>query len=120
MSPSKLSGSLKLRIVRLLYLFAVVCLFFLLFRARSGEVRTVWGVIDYLFIMVFLASTFLLLVVLLSSERVEYKLLFTVIHSILSHTFMVIIFPAGNVGVQQMMTTSFLIRMGGLLKVFPK
>jgi len=75
----------------------------MLFQTRSGEVYTVWGVISYSFILVFLASTFLLLLLLFSSERIKYKLLFTVLHSILSHTFMVIIFPAGNIGVQQML-----------------
>lgn len=101
MSPSKLNVSLHLRIARLLYLFMVAFLFYMLFMARSGEVYTVWGVIDYFFIIMFLASTFLLLLVLFSSERVEYKLFFIILHSILLHMFMVIIFPAGNVGVQQ-------------------
>jgi len=75
----------------------------MLFNARSGEVYTVWGVLGYSFIILFLASTFLLLLLLFSSERIKYKLLFTILHSILSHTFMVIIFPAGNVGIQQML-----------------
>jgi hypothetical protein len=103
MSSSKLGVSLHLHIARLLYLSTVVLLFYMIFNARSGEVYTVWRVLDYSFIILFLASTFLLLLVLFSSERVEYKIFFTILHSILSHTFMVIIFPAGNVGVQQML-----------------
>ena len=103
MSSSKPSVHLPLHIARFLYLLTLAFLFYMLFQKRSGEVYTVWGVIDYSFIMLFLTSTFLLLLLLFSSERTKYKLLFTVMHSILSHTFMVIIFPAGNVGVQQML-----------------
>lgn len=103
MSSNKLNVPLHLHIARLLYLSTVVLLFYMLFNARSGEIYTVWGVLGYSFIILFLSSTFLLLLLLFSSERIKYKLLFTILHSILSHTFMVIIFPAGNVGVQQML-----------------
>ena len=54
------------------------------------------------FIPTFFATTFLLLIIIFSSEKVEYKLLFVILHSILVHALMVIIFPAGNLGVQQM------------------
>jgi len=103
MTSDKLNVSKHLHITKALYLFTVVLLFYMLFNARSGEIYTVWGVLGYSFIFLFLASTFILLLLLFSSERVKYKLLFTILHSTLSHAFIVIIFPAGNVGVQQML-----------------
>ncbi|MDH5462419.1 MAG: hypothetical protein OEX09_09395, partial [Candidatus Bathyarchaeota archaeon] len=103
MPPNKLGIVKSLRFARLLYLFVICLAFYLLFTSRSGEVRTIWEVMHPFFIPMFFASTFLLSLIILSSERTEYKLLFLILHSVLSHTFMIIIFPAGNVGVQQMM-----------------
>ena len=91
----------RLRIVELLYSFMAVLSFYLLYVSRSGEVHTVWEVMHPAFIPVFFVTTALLLVIIFSSERVEHKLLLTVVHSILSHTFFVIIFPAGYFGAQQ-------------------
>lgn len=92
----------RLRIVELLYSFMTVLSFYLLFASRSGEVHTVWEVMHPAFIPVFFATTVLLLVVIFSSERVKYKLLLIIIHSILSHVFFVVIFPAGYFGAQQL------------------
>ncbi|MDH5771262.1 MAG: glycosyltransferase family 39 protein, partial [Candidatus Bathyarchaeota archaeon] len=103
MPPNRLGIVKSLRFARVLYLFIIALSFYLLFMSRSGEVYTVWEVMHPFFIPMFFASTFLLSLIILSSERTEYKLLFTILHSVLSHTLMIIIFPAGNVGVQQMM-----------------
>ena len=92
---------LSLHALRLLYLLMFALLICFLFLSRSGEVHTVWEVMHPAFIPMFFVTTFLLLAVIFSSETIEYKLLFTILHSILSHSFFVIIFPAGNVGLQQ-------------------
>ncbi|TET26783.1 MAG: hypothetical protein E3J73_03765 [Candidatus Bathyarchaeum sp.] len=102
-AKTKATFPTRLHILRSSYLFMVVVSFYLLFISRSGEVHTVWEIIHPLFIPAFFITTFLLLGVILSSDKVNYKLFFIIIHSILSHIFMVIIFPAGNVGVQQEM-----------------
>ena len=91
----------RLRIVELLYSFMAVLSFYLLFISRSEEVHTVWEVMHPAFIPIFFVTTVLLLIVVFSSERAEYKLLLIVIHSILSHVFFVVIFPAGYFGAQQ-------------------
>jgi len=87
--------------LRLFCLLTILLSFYFLFASRFGEVYTVWQVMHPLFIPTFTASTFLLLIVIFSSGTVEYKLFFTMLHSMLSHSLMVIIFPAGNIGVQQ-------------------
>jgi len=87
--------------LKLLYLSMTVLLFYLLYLSRRVEVYTVWEAIPTAFMPLFIVTTLLLMAIIVSTERVEYKLLFTILHSILSHVFMVVIFPAGNIGVQQ-------------------
>ena len=103
MPPTEQNVLPRLLLTRLVYPFMVVLSFYLLFMSRSGEVHTVWEVLHPAFIPVFFAATSLLLATIFSSEKLGYKLLLIIIHSILCHTFFVIIFPAGNVGVQQVM-----------------
>jgi hypothetical protein len=79
----------------------VILSLYLLFMSRSEEVHTVWEVLHPAFIPVFFIATFLLLTIVFSSERFEYKLILIIVHSILCHSFFVIIFPAGKVGPQQ-------------------
>jgi len=86
---------------RLLYLVLAALSFYLLLTSRSGEVYTVWQFMHPIFIPMFFVTTALLVAIILSSEKTEYKLLFIIIHSIISHSFFVIIFPAGNIGFQQ-------------------
>jgi hypothetical protein len=93
----------SLHIAGLSYLFLVAFLFYLLFGSRSGEVYTVWQVLHPAFLPIFFVTTVLLLTITFSSAKVEYKLLFVIIHSILSHALLIIIFPAGDIGVQQML-----------------
>lgn len=88
-------------IARLLYMFLAGLSFFLLLLSRSGETYTVWHAMHPLFIPTFLFATFLLVTIIFSSERVEFKLVFIIVHSIISHSFFIIIFPAGNLGFQQ-------------------
>jgi len=90
-----------LHMLELLYSFMAVLSFYLLFLSRSEEVHTVWEVMHPAFIPVFFATTVLLLAIIFSSEQAEHKLLLIIIHSILSHVFFVVIFPAGYFGAQQ-------------------
>lgn len=87
-------------IARLLYVLMVAISFYLLYVSRADEVRTVWQFIHPLFMPIFFATTSLLLLIVLSADRIEYKLLFIMLHSFLSHTFFAIIFPAGDVSYQ--------------------
>ena len=103
MSRSKQDTPKSLHVAELFYLFLVAVLFCLLYKSRSGEVYTVWWVLHPAFMPIFFVTTFLLFITIFSSEKVEYKLLLVIIHSILSHTLLIIIFPAGDVGVQQML-----------------
>lgn len=89
-------------VLRLLYIGMAVSLFCLLLASRSGEVYTVWQGLHPMFILTYFATTLLLVVTLFSSERTEYKVLFVIIHSILSHSFFVMIFPAGDISGQQL------------------
>lgn len=74
---------------------------YLLYISRSGEIYTVWGAVHPAFLPTYFATTFLLLAVAFTVGKVEHKLLFVILHSIVSHSFFIIMFPAGNVGVQQ-------------------
>lgn len=94
---------LRFHCVAILYLFFVGLSFLLLFISRTGEVHTVWEVIHPLFLPTFFVSTFILLLIIFSSRKVGYKLLFVTLHSVLTTLLFVIIFPAGNIGVQQRM-----------------
>jgi len=86
---------------RLLFLILAVLSFYLLLMSRSGEVYTVWQFMHPLFVPVFFVATALLVGIIFSSEVIECKLLFIIIHSIVSHSFFAIIFPAGSTGFQQ-------------------
>lgn len=101
MLSNKQDVTKSLHIAELLYLFLVALSFYMLFMSRSGEVYTVWWVLHPAFIPVFFVTTFLLCLTIFSSEKVEYKLLLIIIHSILCHFLFVIIFPVGDVGGQQ-------------------
>jgi len=96
---------------RIIYSFLAVLLLYACMRARSGEVYTVWQPMHPMVMPIFFTATALLVAIILSSERIEYKLLFIIIHSILSHSFFIIIFPAGSIGFQQ-------IVLGGTRRIF--
>jgi len=84
------------------YLLLVALSFYLLFLSRTGEARTVWEVLHPVFIPALFVATSLLLTIVLSSEKVAYKLLFVIVHSVLVHSLFSIIFPAGDLSGQQM------------------
>ena len=92
---------ISLHTKKILYVLTLVLSSYLLFTGRSEEVYTVWQVLHPTFIPVFFVATLLLLMIIFSSEKLQYKLVLIVAHSILCHSLFVIIFPAGNVGVQQ-------------------
>ena len=102
MPRSKQGFSKHLRISEILYLFMVIFSFYLLLISRTGEARTVWEVLHPSFIPTLLVATFLLITILFTSEKVAYKLLFVIAHSILIHSFFSIIFLVGDLSGQQM------------------
>jgi len=101
--PLSRQGLAKLlRSGEILYLFLVVLSFCLLLLSRTGEAYTVWEVLHPAFIPVLFAATALLVAILLTSEKVTYKLLFIIGYSVLVHSFFSIVFPAGDSSGQQM------------------
>jgi hypothetical protein len=102
MEPSKQGFIKLLRVSEILYLFLVVLSFYLLLLSRTGEARTVWEVLHPAFIPTVFVATSLLLTILLASEKVAYKLLFIIVHSVLIHSLFSIVFPAGDLSGQQM------------------
>jgi hypothetical protein len=101
-NPNKRENSTHIYPLECSYLIAIGLSLYLLYLSRADEVYTVWQVIHPAFLPTFITATFLLLIIIFSTAKVEHKLLFTILHSILSHSLMVIVFPAGKVGVQQM------------------
>ncbi len=69
--------------------------------SRTGEARTVWQVLHPAFIPTLFVATSLLLTIVLTSEKMALKLLFIMIHSVLTHSFFPMIFPAGDLSGQQ-------------------
>ena len=94
-------ASKRLRYGRILYLFLIGVSFYLLAISRADEARTIWEVLHPAFIPTLFIATSLLLGILLSSEKVAYKLIFVIVISILLHSFFAIIFPAGDSSGQQ-------------------
>ena len=101
MSNERFGTRISLHLARLIYLFLIVLSFYLLFMSRSGELHTVWEVIHPAFMPTLLLATALLVGMLFSSEKAGYKLFFVVLHSILLHTFVIVIYPVGYAGVNQ-------------------
>jgi hypothetical protein len=85
-----------------LYPFLIALSFYFLFLSRTGEAHTVWEVLHPAFLPTLFVATSLLLTILLASEKVTYKLLFIIAHSILIHSLFSIVFPAGDLSGQQM------------------
>lgn len=88
-------------LVKILYLITMAFSTYLLYMSRANEIYTIWGAIHPAFLTTFITATLLLLIMIFSDTKPEHKLLSIILHSIVSHSFMVIMFPAGNVGVQQ-------------------
>ena len=88
------------RIISISYLLLLGVSFYLLLLSRSGEVRSVWEVLNPLFMPVYFSATFLLLSVIFSPGNVDKKLLFIMVHCILSHSLFAVISPAGDIGAQ--------------------
>jgi len=84
-----------------LYLFLTGLLLYLLILARSEEIYTVWQYMHPMLMPVYFLTTLLLLITILSPVNLRFKLLFVIIHSILTHSFFIIIFPAGDISGQQ-------------------
>lgn len=90
-----------LRVGEILYLFLIALSFYLLLLSRTGEAHTVWEVLHPAFIPTLFVATSILLIILLTSEKVAYKLFFIIVLSVLLRSFFSIIFPAGDLSGQQ-------------------
>ena len=86
---------------RFLFLFLAFFSFYLLIDSRAGEVHTVWEFMNPFFKPVFFATTLLLVVIIFSSERVRFKLVFVSLYSFIGRSFSVAVFPAGSVSGQE-------------------
>jgi hypothetical protein len=69
--------------------------------SRTEEAQTVWQVLHPAFIPTLFATTFLLLTILLASEKTAHKLLLVIAYSILIHSLFSTVFPAGDLSGQQ-------------------
>jgi len=101
MQPDERTRPLRLYVTELLYLSFLGLLSCVLYLSRADEIYSVWGAIHPMFWPLFITATILLLIIIFTPEKIEYKLLFIILHSIISHSLFAIIFPAGRVGVQQ-------------------
>jgi len=99
------SPFVRSHLAMLFFLFAAGLSFYLLIISRIGEVQTVWQAVHPMFMYTFFVATILLIIVVFSSEKTHFKLLSIILHSVLSHTFFVVIFPAGNWGPQESILT---------------
>jgi len=99
-SQNKWRTPSHLYVVRLVYLLMGFFSFYLLFASKTEEVSSVWQFLNPLFMPTFFATTLILLLAIFSRDKLEYKLLFIILHSILIHTFFVIAFPAGDLSYQ--------------------
>lgn len=90
------------RLLQLAYLLLVALSFYLLSLSWAPEVRTVWDFMHPAFMPVLFAATFMLMVIIISVEKVSHKLALISLHSILVNSFFLFLFPAsGDVGGQQ-------------------
>ena len=100
-STAKRILSIQFIVSNMIYLLLTALSFYLLLISRRGEAYVVWWSVHPLFIPVFFLTTLMLGVTMYISQMTEHKLALIILHSILSHSLFVIIFPAGDVGGQQ-------------------
>ena len=100
-STDKQIFSLQFMVPNIIYLLLTALSFYLLLISRRGEAYGVWWSVHPLFIPVFFLTTLTLVVTICISQMTEHKLGLITVHSILSHSLFVIIFPAGDSGGQQ-------------------
>jgi len=100
--PHDTQGFIKLlRVSEMLYALLLGFSCYLLFISRTGEAHTIWEALHPAFIPTLFVATSLLLAIQFTSEKVAYKLLFIIAHSVLVHSFFSVIFPAGDLSGQQ-------------------
>lgn len=88
----------KENIFQSLYLAFVVLCFLALVLSRSEETVSIWAVMHPAFLPFFFIATLLLLAVLLSKTRTGLKLFFVLVHSLLVHSFLIIVLNLGLQG----------------------
>ncbi len=104
MRSETVTSTKLLRAGEILYLLLIGLSFYLLIISRAGEAHTVWEVLNPVFMPVlFVATSILTAILLVSEEEVHVKLVFVVIYAILVHSFFSIIFPGGDLSGQQTM-----------------
>jgi hypothetical protein len=84
------------------YFFMVIGSLYLLCASRSPEVYTVWGALHPAFFFIFFLANLLFVSIVVSSVETEFKILVSIVHSILCLSFYVLVFPFGKTGVPQM------------------
>lgn len=82
----------------ILYVMLVSICFFLLLISRSDGVLVFWDVVHPAFLPLFFIATFILLIVVFSKAANGVKLLLVIIHSLLVHSFLVIVLHHGYHG----------------------
>jgi hypothetical protein len=91
-----------LYVMEFLYVLLAASSFYLLALSRTGEASTVWQTLHPFFIPVLFSAIFVLITILFRSDDTTLKLLFTIVLSLLLHSFFSVIFPAGDLSGQQM------------------
>lgn len=89
-------------IIEIVYLSFLAFSFYLLLTSRTGEAHTIWEVLNPAFLPTLFVTTFLLITILLTSEKTALTLFFIIVYSILVHLFFSVIFPAGDSSGQQL------------------
>jgi hypothetical protein len=90
------------RVADILYVILIASSFYLLLLSRTGEAQTIWQTLNPAFMPTLFFTTFVLILILFSSQRTSHKLLYVIAYSILVHSLFSIIFPAGDLSGQQM------------------
>ncbi|MCZ2809001.1 MAG: glycosyltransferase family 39 protein [Candidatus Bathyarchaeota archaeon] len=100
-SPDKQIFSLQFVVSNVIYLLLTALSFYLLLISRRGEAYVVWWSVHPLFLPVFFLATLALVITIFISHMTAHKLGLIMVHSFLSVSLFLLIFPFGDVGGQQ-------------------
>ncbi len=101
LSPDKRIFSMRFIVSNAIYLLLTGVSFYLLLISRRGEASVVWWSVHPLFLPVFFLATLALIMALFMSQMTAHKLGLLMVHSFLSVSLFLLIFPFGDVGGQQ-------------------
>ncbi len=100
-SPDKQIFSQRFIISNGIYLLLAAFSFYLLLISRRGEALVVWWSVHPLFLPVFFLATLALTATIFISRMTAHKLGLVMVHSFLSVSLFLLVFPFGDVGGQQ-------------------